>query len=140
MEKRAQGGASRKWGDDEQARQDGRSRRTIAPQAGQRGGSAESTAARPARRKTGKSPHRAARPSSLSAPSAPVSMPPLVPQRRGRHKRAHGRRSRPAFFRRPPSRRSEEHTSELQSLMRISYAVFRLKKKKHNTKYEITNT
>src|SRR3546814_2822676 len=33
-------------------------------------------------------------------------------------------------------RRSEEHTSELQSLMRISYAVFCLKKKKlqsHNT-------
>src|SRR3546814_7605839 len=33
-------------------------------------------------------------------------------------------------------RRSEEHTSELQSLMRISYAVFCLKKKKpHKTKY-----
>src|SRR3546814_8347313 len=31
--------------------------------------------------------------------------------------------------------RSEEHTSELQSLMRISYAVFCLKKK---TKYNIT--
>src|SRR3546814_1359433 len=31
---------------------------------------------------------------------------------------------------RPP--RSEEHTSELQSLMRISYAVFCLKKKKNN--------
>src|SRR3546814_8952281 len=32
--------------------------------------------------------------------------------------------------------RSEEHTSELQSLMRISYAVFCLKKKKHtNTRY-----
>src|SRR3546814_3192630 len=30
---------------------------------------------------------------------------------------------------RPGSRRSEEHTSELQSLMRISYAVFCLKKK-----------
>src|SRR3546814_3467245 len=30
-------------------------------------------------------------------------------------------------------RRSEEHTSELQSLMRISYAVFCLKKKKHPT-------
>src|SRR3546814_7696071 len=30
--------------------------------------------------------------------------------------------------------RSEEHTSELQSLMRISYAVFCLKKKKTNTK------
>src|SRR3546814_6924272 len=29
-------------------------------------------------------------------------------------------------------RRSEEHTSELQSLMRISYAVFCLKKKKQN--------
>src|SRR3546814_5152416 len=28
--------------------------------------------------------------------------------------------------------RSEEHTSELQSLMRISYAVFCLKKKKHD--------
>src|SRR3546814_7192801 len=29
--------------------------------------------------------------------------------------------------------RSEEHTSELQSLMRTSYAVFCLKKKKHHT-------
>src|SRR3546814_8412678 len=33
--------------------------------------------------------------------------------------------------------RSEEHTSELQSLMRISYAVFCLKKKKHNTQNTI---
>src|SRR3546814_6533036 len=33
-----------------------------------------------------------------------------------------------------PRARSEEHTSELQSLMRISYAVFCLKKKKENTK------
>src|SRR3546814_2068358 len=32
-------------------------------------------------------------------------------------------------FRRRRQRRSEEHTSELQSLMRISYAVFCLKKK-----------
>src|SRR3546814_4957924 len=31
--------------------------------------------------------------------------------------------------------RSEAHTSELQSLMRISYAVFCLKKKKNNTSY-----
>src|SRR3546814_3178670 len=37
-----------------------------------------------------------------------------------------------------PSRRSEEHTSELQSLMRISYAVFCLKKK-INTKDQIKN-
>src|SRR3546814_10449416 len=37
--------------------------------------------------------------------------------------------------------RSEEHTSELQSLMRISYAVFCLKKKKskkRNTRHHIT--
>src|SRR3546814_3951914 len=40
----------------------------------------------------------------------------------------------------PPkvARRSEEHTSELQSLMRISYAVFCLQKK--NTKQTITRT
>src|SRR3546814_10903451 len=31
------------------------------------------------------------------------------------------------------AKRSEEHTSELQSLMRISYAVFCLKNKKHDT-------
>src|SRR3546814_5228450 len=35
--------------------------------------------------------------------------------------------------------RSEEHTSELQSLMRISYAVFCLKKK-HNNKQKEKNT
>src|SRR3546814_1859752 len=34
------------------------------------------------------------------------------------------------------SLRSEEHTSELQSLMRISYAVFCLKKKNKNTTAE----
>src|SRR3546814_10816596 len=50
-------------------------------------------------------------------------------------------RPTPAAVRRirscPPSgdrTRSEEHTSELQSLMRISYAVFCLKKKKQKTK------
>src|SRR3546814_6196521 len=39
--------------------------------------------------------------------------------------------------------RSEEHTSELQSLMRISYAVFCLKKKKtkkHTTQYKKKNS
>src|SRR3546814_3665416 len=40
-----------------------------------------------------------------------------LPHRRRRHQRAEH------------SRRSEEHTSELQSLMRTSYAVFCLKKK-----------
>src|SRR3546814_8699766 len=34
--------------------------------------------------------------------------------------------------------RSEEHTSELQSLMRISYAVFCLKKKKRTNKHPVT--
>src|SRR3546814_2016633 len=43
----------------------------------------------------------------------------------------------PPTGRRAPARRSsrsEEHTSELQSLMRISYAVFCLKKKKKQTR------
>src|SRR3546814_6043317 len=40
-----------------------------------------------------------------------------------------GGRLRPGMF------RSEEHTSELQSLMRISYAVFCLKKKKKITEH-----
>src|SRR3546814_10276114 len=40
----------------------------------------------------------------------------------------------------PAAARSEEHTSELQSLMRISYAVFCLKKqKKQETKSKKTN-
>src|SRR3546814_3681241 len=39
----------------------------------------------------------------------------------------------------PGVNRSEEHTSELQSLMRISYAVFCLKKKKtHTPRHKIT--
>src|SRR3546814_7509581 len=41
-----------------------------------------------------------------------------------RYNQKHGNRDGPALV------RSEEHTSELQSLMRISYAVFCLKKKK----------
>src|SRR3546814_3275601 len=36
----------------------------------------------------------------------------------------------------PLSERSEEHTSELQSLMRISYAVFCLKQKKQTTQQQ----
>src|SRR3546814_8511712 len=43
------------------------------------------------------------------------------------------------YFRDPDSNRSEEHTSELQSLMRISYAVFCLKKKNTNiTNHNLT--
>src|SRR3546814_2047070 len=48
--------------------------------------------------------------------------------RRG-HRPPHGPRHTIPGDRR---RRSEEHTSELQSLMRISYAVFCLKKKNHH--------
>src|SRR3546814_1299193 len=45
-------------------------------------------------------------------------------------------------FRRPfpCSERSEEHTSELQSLMRISYADFCLKKKRNDDKIEEKNS
>src|SRR3546814_3647024 len=59
--------------------------------------------------------------------SRPNRMPPI-------------HRSRERLRRNSPKRidllfhgRSEEHTSELQSLMRISYAVFCLKKKNNNT-------
>src|SRR3546814_4392606 len=56
---------------------------------------------------------------------------PGGPAVRRRHRRGRGRAGcRP---------RSEEHTSELQSLMRISYAVFCLKHKK-NTKFDTAVT
>src|SRR3546814_4405677 len=70
----------------------------------------------------------------------------LDTQWRGMAPTGHGRRAGSGSTRRSAARssvpqcrreRSEEHTSELQSLMRISYAVFCLKKKKtkkHKTK------
>src|SRR3546814_2882156 len=63
-------------------------------------------------------------------PHAPpeASAAPAKPRCRGR-KAADGRS---AAVQSSYSDRSEEHTSELQSLMRLSYAVFCLKKK-HNT-------
>src|SRR3546814_6293761 len=54
----------------------------------------------------------------IAAPAMAAIPPPAFPH------------SSPA---RPEMKRSEEHTSELQSLMRISYAVFCLKKKKKLT-------
>src|SRR3546814_7529955 len=48
----------------------------------------------------------------------------------------HGSMERCSSLYIPLSLRSEEHTSELQSLMRISYAVFCLKKKKNYKKQE----
>src|SRR3546814_3795373 len=56
---------------------------------------------------------------------APNPDPCLVP---GTPPLARDRRRQPQ-----PRARSEEHTSELQSLMRISYAVFCLKKKKQTS-------
>src|SRR3546814_10366151 len=55
---------------------------------------------------------------SRSPKPEPIS-PPRVARLRPRRSRRHAR--------------SEEHPSELQSLMRISYAVFRLKQKNTNT-------
>src|SRR3546814_10316344 len=53
-------------------------------------------------------------------------------RRRGEHGASAAQHA--ALFRDECHRRSEEHTSELQSLMRISYAVFCLKKKKKKHK------
>src|SRR3546814_12648348 len=69
----------------------------------------------------------------------PISTPRASPRAECLRERvsprtAYGRCRRPDNRPRPPCRarhRSEEHTSELQSLMRISYAVFCLKKKTH---------
>src|SRR3546814_1497681 len=60
---------------------------------------------------------------------------PLRPHRgQARRSRCPHARSHPLSHRQSAGRglRSEEHTSELQSLMRISYAVFCLKKKTKN--------
>src|SRR3546814_10714149 len=62
-----------------------------------------------------------------------------TPFRGAANKRDHGRVPRNIaqtkfLVRRRQRWRSEEHTSELQSLMRISYAVFCLKKKKTSNK------
>src|SRR3546814_18174317 len=58
------------------------------------------------------------------------ALPRRDDQRPSGLRHARGRRRTPDDGTR--DRRSEEHTSELQSLMRISYAVFCLKKKKKN--------
>src|SRR3546814_2991821 len=59
------------------------------------------------------------------------SLPPPASLRGARNRYRHRRlRRAPAPCRRSSPSRSEEHTSELQSLMRISYAVFCLKNKK----------
>src|SRR3546814_2079600 len=67
---------------------------------------------------------------------AHIGRPPPLSIRMAYRRQAAGFHSRPLRqgrhppVARTPHARSEEHTSELQSLMRISYAVFCLKKKK----------
>src|SRR3546814_8911402 len=78
----------------------------------------------------------------------PLALPCVRPARDRDHDQGHppaarlrGRARQLGLQRRPvargersaPASRSEEHTSELQSLMRISYAGFCLKKKKKTT-------
>src|SRR3546814_5840556 len=75
------------------------------------------------------------RPDRLQRPLCPrrLADAPVELSRRARdHRAAADDRAAPARLARPCPPRSEEHTSELQSLMRISYAVFCLKKKKKN--------
>src|SRR3546814_7291184 len=79
-----------------------------------------------------------------------ASRPPARTRRYLSYSPTHSRSYRVSTARRSPSGmhrysirtsragRSEEHTSELQSLMRISYAVFCLKKKKNNRDNNIT--
>src|SRR3546814_10543633 len=66
----------------------------------------------------------------------PQSRPAAPPATRHRHQADIVSAAAPPATRYPRPR-SEEHTSELQSLMRISYAVFCLKKKKKKHKRKI---
>src|SRR3546814_7356296 len=74
--------------------------------------------------------HSGSIPAANPSRSAPRRSAPKGNSELGRVVRAagHSPATRPDLIR---VARSEEHTSELQSLMRISYAVFCLKKKKH---------
>src|SRR3546814_3734324 len=62
-----------------------------------------------------------------------TGQPKATRERPGRQRRRGGRRGPQPPRLRISYERSEEHTSELQSLMRISYAVFCLKKKTKTT-------
>src|SRR3546814_10175720 len=103
-------------------------------------------------RATGRSSEKALRPTfgrrpaswRPACPKLPTPAKPDHPDRQAASRRTRGthdpdpkdpRRQSPNDLHtklEPQIARSEEHTSELQSLMRISYAVFCLKKKQHN--------
>src|SRR3546814_6453120 len=87
--------------------------------------------------------HGAPRPILRPPPRVQTSAPRQRRRARDTSDRVARRRARKGRWRRSASAlpvRSEEHTSELQSLMRISYAVFCLKKKKQNKKLDETTT
>src|SRR3546814_1090784 len=75
-----------------------------------------------------------------STPPACCSWPPSAPLMTSPSPAAISRSWKKPGTKPSAARRSEEHTSELQSLMRISYAVFCLKKKttqnKHHEQHE----
>src|SRR3546814_5048046 len=75
----------------------------------------------------------------MSCPSPKAIRKPIARWRK-RHPKCSATMARRASSRRGATMRSEEHTSELQSLMRISYAVFCLKKKKHYKKNDKQGT
>src|SRR3546814_6320761 len=87
---------------------------------------------------------RAAGPGETLAPEDAEALAPLLGPASARlalDRSALDRHSRESGNPVPPKtpHRSEEHTSELQSLMRISYAVFCLKKKKRKTQMQYNN-
>src|SRR3546814_5206268 len=72
---------------------------------------------------------RAALCSHVGSEGPRIKRQPSVPRCRRRRRREGAVRAHRLNKASALARRSEEHTSELQSLMRISYAVFCLKKK-----------
>src|SRR3546814_10467477 len=67
-----------------------------------------------------------------------VIVHPKINQQRLLLRRSQLQKGRPLPVQLAARIRSEEHTSELQSLMRISYAVFCLNKKKHHKRQSKT--
>src|SRR3546814_3395002 len=74
-----------------------------------------------------------ARPATDRPANRDARAPPAAPAPAPSHCLPRARTPAAGTPARPAPPRSEEHTSELRSLMRISYAVFCLKKKKHET-------
>src|SRR3546814_4617389 len=80
-------------------------------------------------------PPRSTRTDTLFPYTTLFRSPPLSPGKPRYRCLIHVEQRRDGALRVAGCKRSEEHTSELQSLMRISYAVFCLKKKTQ-TKYD----